>query len=220
MTDQNQTEPPPGGRADQPLWLIFAQVVPGIAGIVIGTIALFAALNEADAVRKQQEASVWPHIQIDRSNFTVDEDRATTITVRNRGIGPAKIRYADVTLDGDPVEWWTDLFRRLEPEVEKIYPKTDSYIGQTVLSPQQDAEILVLDTQIFDEYVLSEEQGIATRQELAAIIDRLRIAMDDGRVNIELCYCSVFDECWRVSNVTRDPWRVDTCIANVPNSRF
>lgn len=37
------------------------QTALAVMGFFIGSIALYAALNEADAVRKQQQASVWPY---------------------------------------------------------------------------------------------------------------------------------------------------------------
>lgn len=196
------------------------QTIPAVVGIVIACIALYAALNEADAVRKQQEAAVWPHLQVDRANLATDTDRGLTITVRNRGIGPARVRSANMFLDGEQVLSWSELFSALQPDVEAIYPRTDSYVGQSVLSPAQDVVVIDLQTSIYDTFDLSAMEGIASREQLEALILSLRETLDDDTLEMELCYCSVFDECWRVSNIVRDPQPSATCEPIMSTSEF
>ena len=76
-----------------------AQTALAVVGFLVGLIALYAALNEADAVRKQQQASVWPYLDLAVSNNNVIDNEFTTIAVANKGIGPARIRSIEVQFD-------------------------------------------------------------------------------------------------------------------------
>jgi hypothetical protein len=37
------------------------------------------------------------------------------------------------------------------------------------------------------------------------------LAKDEGRWNVEFCYCSVFEECWEVPSQWREPEPVKRC---------
>ncbi|MEM0986780.1 MAG: hypothetical protein AAGJ32_11070 [Pseudomonadota bacterium] len=191
------------------------QTVPAIAGILIACVALYAALNEADAVRKQQQAAVWPHVQIDRANITTDADRGLTITVRNRGIGPARVKTARVLLDGQDTGYWNDLFESLVPELSGSIPRTDSRVGQSVIGPGEDVTVMDLSTALYSQFNLDEVETVASRDETEAVILALREALDADRLAMEVCYCSVFDDCWRVQNSEREPVPVEQCGAAI-----
>ncbi|MEL8055598.1 MAG: hypothetical protein AAGK66_05560 [Pseudomonadota bacterium] len=191
--------------------LSIIQMIPAVVGIFIAIVALFAALNESDAVRKQQQAAVWPHLQVDRSNTSTDQNVGLSLTVRNRGIGPARVRAASVSLDGEMLMSWDDLFSRLNPISERSYPRTDSRVGSSVLVPSDDVVVISLNTDVYAQYDLASLNDVATREDTETLILSLRSAFSEDRVTMELCYCSVFDDCWHVSNIDRDPKPVQNC---------
>ncbi|MEO0467056.1 MAG: hypothetical protein AAF216_10990 [Pseudomonadota bacterium] len=200
--------------------LTILQTIPAIVGIVIACFALYAALNEADSVRKQQEAAVWPHLQVDRSNMSTDTDVGLTVTVRNRGIGPARVRSARMFLDGEEVLSWSALFSKLHPETEGFFPRTDSYVGQSVLSPQQDVVVIDLQTSIYRDFDLSEMDHVTSEEELKQLIVSLRGAFNEDSLEFRLCYCSFFNDCWQVNNVQRDPESVEACAVSAVENEF
>ncbi|MEL8056721.1 MAG: hypothetical protein AAGK66_11230 [Pseudomonadota bacterium] len=191
--------------------LSILQLIPTVVGIFIATLALYAALNESDAVRKQQQASVWPHIQIDRTNITTDMNTGLIIGVSNRGIGPARIRGVNVTLDGEALQSWNQVFEQILPDASGYFPRTDSFISTTVLVPGSNVVTIDLNTEIYTTYDLDSMDGIATREETENLILGLREAFAEDRLEMELCYCSVFDDCWHVSSIERDPTPVRNC---------
>ncbi|MEO1659882.1 MAG: hypothetical protein AAFR51_02755 [Pseudomonadota bacterium] len=210
------TEPAETSGSNQNRLLVrlsLLQTIPAVVGIFIATVALFAALNESDAVRKQQQAAVWPHVQVDRSNITTDTNMGVKITVSNRGIGPARIRAAEVALDGETVLSWDDLFERLAPAAQGRFPRSDSHVGSSVLVPGSDVTVIDLDTAVFTQFDLESMDDIASREETATAIQAFRTALRDDRFEMTLCYCSVFDDCWQVSNVQRDPAPINACSA-------
>ena len=209
MTEPVET---PGSNQNRLLVrLSILQTIPAVVGIFIATVALFAALNESDAVRKQQQAAVWPHVQVDRSNISTDTNIGVKITVSNRGIGPARIRSAEVTLDGDPFTSWNGVFEQLSPGAEGFFPRSDSHVGTSVLVPGSDVTVIDLDTVVFNQFDLDSMDDIATREETEQAILAFRDALTADRFEMTLCYCSVFDDCWQVSNVQRDPAPVKVC---------
>src|SRR3546814_11015181 len=49
------------------------------------------------------ELSVWPSLQFGTSNITTEGEPQIAFDLLNRGIGPARIRWAELTYDGTPV---------------------------------------------------------------------------------------------------------------------
>ena len=171
-----------------------AQTVLAVVGILMGSIALYAALSEADAVRKQQQASVWPHLQAGRYYYgKVDEERVE-FQAKNSGIGPARVRYIDVTVDGEPMNDWFDVIKAVQGGA-RVGISNDS-IGQSVISAGENVTMLSLDRQY---------SNIET-------VEAVRDAFDDNSIVVDICYCSVFDACWayKSSDVT-EPEAVTTC---------
>ena len=200
--------------------LSILQLIPAVVGIFIATLALYAALNESDAVRKQQQASVWPHMQVDLTNITTNDTTGITINVSNRGIGPARVRAANIQLNGEQMVSWQGLFEQLQPEASGFFPRNDSRVGHTVLVPGSSVEVVKVSTEFFDLYDIAALEGISTPEETASLVLSLREAFRDDRLELELCYCSVFDDCWRVSSANRDPQPVQTCAAYKLENRF
>ncbi|MEO1029724.1 MAG: hypothetical protein AAFX02_11790, partial [Pseudomonadota bacterium] len=65
------------------------------------------ALNEADAVRKQQQAAAWPFVYASTVNNNLPGDESFSVDVANKGLGPAKIVSAVVLINDEPVaNWW------------------------------------------------------------------------------------------------------------------
>ncbi|MFC2951355.1 hypothetical protein ACFOOP_05415 [Marinicaulis aureus] len=182
-----------------------AQTVLAVVGFLVGLIALYAALNEADAVRKQQQASVWPHLEIAVSNNNVVDNEFTMIAVSNKGIGPARIRSVEVLLDDEPVSnWWALLGSLVESDGDAILISNADIYGK-VLAAGEEIEIMRL-----DQTALPVTGGEA--KDYSEVLASLRGAISEGRVRMNICYCSVFDDCW-LFDTTRygDPEVVPAC---------
>lgn len=169
------------------------QTVLAVTVFCVAIIALYAALNEADAVRKQQQASVWPYIELRQSFRNLRHERID-LSIRNSGIGPAKIETVDFFFDGDPFSGWDEAITRFAATEQNTY----SYetVSGRVMRPDQQIVILSL--------IADEMPG--------DIIARIQDALDSGRLSSRVCYCSVFDECWSLSSKTRTPTPVKACL--------
>ncbi|MCB2096883.1 MAG: hypothetical protein KDE05_04560 [Parvularculaceae bacterium] len=179
-----------------------AQTVLAIIGFFVGVIALYAAMNEADAVRKQQQASVWPHIRVRDLNIGVVGQERFDIIVGNRGIGPAVVKYVQVVIDGEEQTNWYDVIKPLAGD-ERIGISHEPILG-AVISPNEDIT------------VVSVESKYASPEIVAGFRDLVR----SERSNLIICYCSVFDDCWRVNVRANEKAGVDTCPAPHPESQL
>jgi hypothetical protein len=155
------------------------QTVLAVIGIVTGSIALYAGLTEADASRKQQEAAVWPMLQMAIRDYDTEKQEAIfNISARNAGIGPARIAAFRVTVDGVAQSDWDEVFTTLAGSQENVLR---SYFSGRVMSAGEEVDLVLA-------------RGEVASTALEKIYD------GESRLEWDVCYCSVFDKCWMSSN--------------------
>jgi len=183
-------------------------VLVALSAIIIGVCSLFVAVYETSLTRRAQLASVWPHLDVAPSFGSGD----FVLSVINSGVGPARIETASVTFSGERRQDWADVLSAVAGEP----PGVDSYtslINGRVLAANEREVILRLTG-----------DGAETTTLISTIFDRVV----EGTLDVAVCYCSVFDECWiatmqevversRGVSVTRETLRVRDCRA-VPTS--
>ena len=159
-------------------WIVRPQSLIALSALVLSLCGVFIAIYEAALVRRQQRASVWPHVEVAAS---VSRERIE-VRVQNAGVGPARVRAAAVSHGGEQREDWADLIRRASVEP----PRVDFYyslINGTVLARDSEPEVI---------FRLTEEDGAGA----PTLIELLRREILEGQIDVTLCYCSVYDECW------------------------
>ena len=168
-------------------WLTILSVV----GLFIAVLALYAALTESEAIRRQTSAAVWPFIQVTVADFDTGEDAGFSLTFTNSGVGPALIREVKVEIDGMPVLDWGQA-------VAILGGKLDASVGRQtvrgrVLSPEQQVDLLTV------------TDPVLARQFQNQVLN--------PRTSITFCYCSIFDDCWLANSQTQmlDPEPVNAC---------
>jgi hypothetical protein len=136
----------------------------------IGIAALLISAYQAYIMREQQRASVWPRVEL----LITNSSEAFSLSMSNAGIGPALVQLAEVSVDGKPQHGWSDVQVALGAGPGGF---SQSKIGDRVVTPGQAQEIW------------SPKNGDA----IAAVNGA------GARVEVSLCYCSIYDECWRVT---------------------
>ena len=165
-----------------------AQTVLAVVGFLVGLIALYAALNEADAVRKQQQASVWPYVDFSISNSNLQNDQFTEVAISNKGIGPARIKTVNVLLDGAPTANWWDLVGKTAGLGEGDIALSNTDAAGRVMASGESLMLVRVDRNAIPD----DEAGALE------VRDRFRQALGQDRISMTVCYCSVFDDCWTV----------------------
>jgi len=143
-----------------------------IAALVVSISAVAVGVYEAALQRAHDRAEVWPHVEV--GTFTTPTD--ATLYVENTGVGPAVISSIVFTLDGKPRTNWNDL---VTAWLDKAAP---SHFGRSTVAAH------------------SLRAG-----DKVVVLDLPMNAIPDGfwdyihRVGVTICYRSVFDEYWLMS---------------------
>ena len=80
--------------------------VLAVAGLFTGAVALYAALTESDAVRRQAAAAVWPYVQLLSWDSIAPGEEFFRISMTNSGVGPARIEAVRLKLEGATATTW------------------------------------------------------------------------------------------------------------------
>ncbi len=162
-------------------WIARPQSLIALSAVLLSVCGLFIAIYEAALTRREQRASVWPSVQVSAS--TTDEQ--VEIWVQNAGVGPARILAAALSHRGEPRKDWADLIRRsgMDSEGVSFYR---SMIQGRVLPRDSDPETI---------FRVTDEDGAGD----SASLKELRRELLEGRIDVTLCYCSVYDDCWTSS---------------------
>lgn len=159
------------------LRLTFWQTLLSLAGVFTGAVALYAALNESQAVRLQTASSVWPYVQLMINDRDDGDSAYFALSLENVGVGPARMRRMRLTLHGEPMRNWQMLTAALldaEAELGAEYGKNS--VSLRVLAPGQSVAAFQ-----------THDAGLALK---------MQEAVYSGAAQLSYCYCSIFDDCW------------------------
>ena len=157
----------------------------GIA--IIASMAAFALLAfvmwDSSPERKYRKLALPPQVVV---SYLVN-DRGSGFVMTNAGKGPAVLYWTTVTVDGKALPTWTDVSTALS---SKTMLKFSSIIPADMLIPESQQQIFWVDDDTLDK----DWQG------------------KDSRVEIETCYCSIFEECWVTTRLKPDPQPINSCL--------
>ena len=170
------------------------------AAILISLVSLGVAIQNSRVQNKMLTAASWPMISYYTSNATVEDGkRVIRMGLINTGVGPAKIESVRMSYRGKPV---TDILPFLVTCCGAVV-KGDHY-GHGLLVNTVSPTVMMAGQQT-SFFVLPEtEDGKETWS---------RMDVARGEVELSICYCSVFDECWLTDGITLHPPRVKSCPA-------
>ena len=165
------------------------QTILAVAGVFTGAVALYAALNESAAVRRQSEAAVWPIIQLYTSDFITEEAAEFKVSLGNTGVGPGRMEAMRVRIDGVAVRDWPHV-------VALVAGETDARISKSSV-----ANRVIAAGETVDLFTVADPALVAAMTQRAAT----------GAAEIDYCYCSIFDACWLFESATAETARVTAC---------
>ena len=177
-------------------WKLEPDTITAMAAVVVSAAALFVAADQARIAREQASimreevnASVWPAIQLNPYQ-SYDERTATiSLSVRNVGVGPVRMKGLRVRQDERTIDDLNQLFAMTPRSLLVLNPDTRrSSIRGRILAAGETVEVVRADWSL--DRSLSEEEIDAT----------FRLFQTISSLNIEACYCSALDRCWIASN--------------------
>jgi hypothetical protein len=123
-------------------------------------------------------------------------EKAISLGIANEGVGPAKVRWVQVTYDGKPARSTLELLTRccgLTPGGHVDYEY--ALLTNTVVRAGDTVDMITLRREPVNE----------------SIFKILR--PNARRVGFRVCYCSVFDECFISDGLSLDTHTVGRCVA-------
>lgn len=153
-----------------------AEMLIAVCAVITSAMAVFIAWDQGRVMRAQQHGAVYPVVQVE-GFVSSDQDFASMgIRLSNSGVGPALIERVSVLKGGEPLD-------SLDAYVDMFPPgyvhSWSSLIGRAV-APGDEVQPLRADW----------PRGAVSNDQLNAA------AAAWSELDIEICYCSVFERCW------------------------
>lgn len=172
-----------------------------IAALFVSVVSIAIAYHHGSVMQqlvRQNErlvqANSLPYLELGTSTRTQEGEPRISLFAINSGVGPAAIKSVEVLVDGRPV---SDL-RQLLAACCAASP--DARVGSSTLSGRM--------VRAGDMITYVDFLG-GSREPLARSVLR---AYRGDRIKVNLCYCSVFGECWtRSSTGLASPTKVAAC---------
>jgi len=152
---------------------------PNLTSLLALAVSIFALAIGAWQTRLMQgqaRASVWPHLSIGYTYNSNTDENGFIWRIDNTGVGPARVESVSLTLDGKPMKTWRDVLHGLGFDSELRFSTTS--IAGEVIPPSLNRETAI--------------ETIRVNERVAA--KAFREGVD--RFRMEVCYCSVYDDCW------------------------
>ncbi len=189
------------------------EIIVAVSVVVISVASLFVAVYQGIVMQRTLEAQVLPVIQYGTGDFDSErEEWRMRLALTNTGLGPAEIRHFALYWNDAPISdtsaflaaccasasvpddqrlaYMIDLFRA--GEMRLFFDGVDGRF----FAPQESVEFVTFEQPDPE----LQPRGYAVWMAL----DRIR-----HQIEVEVCYCSVFDDCWhaRFPEQAREPVR-------------
>lgn len=171
----------------------YLQATGTMAAAIAALIALFVAWDQGRVMRQEIRASVWPALQVD--GFSTQREGAILqgLNIQNAGVGPARI-------DSITVYYQDTIVPDLDA-LSELFPghtgRSATSVTGRIIAAGDTVEVFAFQAPLEDG-----DDAVAMMYDLAS------------NYRIDVCYCSVLDECWlarTIGTVTPKPESVDAC---------
>ncbi len=185
-------------------WL---DIALGLSAMFVSVVSLVIAIAHgrtmermAEANTRMVQASSWPFVAFSTHNVDARGNPNVRLVLTNEGVGPARIETFELWWDGKPMASLQALLEACCANTLRPDPQHKTMvISQGLTAPS------ILRSGEHTDFV-----GIADSQP-GALWNAFNVERD--KITVRVCYCSVFDECWRGSGVTTKADPVKSCPA-------
>ena len=154
--------------------------IAAIGAVMLGVSALSVSIYQSILMQEQQRMSVWPFLTVINDNSELQGKGVSRLIVANDGVGPALIQHVGLWLDDKPMRTWADLFNALDPDRQADMPYTT--LRNRVLPAGRSIEPVTI----------------------ARAKDIENLHANFARIRLDLCYCSVYEECYVLRSAATD----------------
>jgi hypothetical protein len=182
-----------------------------LSAFAMSIISLFVAIHHghtmkemADANAKMVQASVWPFVEYTSGNDGPDGQLFIAMNLVNQGVGPARIRKFQILYQGKRMKSTSELLNACCITGPKDGEALRDFKSGP-LSSQAEGRILPARGEVLF-------LGMRRTKKNAAVWDRLN--SERFKMRPQVCFCSVFNECWTTSQSGQDAAPVQACPAD------
>jgi hypothetical protein len=182
----------------------WVDLVVAISALFISVVSLGIGILHGRTMERMAEenarlvaANSWPFVSYGTATVTTDGVTSVRMQVFNSGVGPAKIESAELKWKGVAYRTSRAFLAaccNLEPASETPY---DTSVVPNFVLPAGERSLFLQFSKAADSEVFSALQRAALSPDL----------------QLNICYCSIFDECWQddLTALSLTPKRVDAC---------
>jgi hypothetical protein len=192
-------EPAAHGKPSGRWWRRFLRHLAGhgeaytaFLSLIVSVVAIWLGIRSDSRSQLHDRLSVWPVVQKSIQMDKEDPERLS-IVLANKGMGPARLVTIRLFVDGyegeqDPEtdHWFEKLYKLGATGTFKMRAEA---VDDYVLAPNDELRPIGFQPN---------EPGQSLRSP-----DRNAIRHLLSKVHVDYCYCSIYDECWRVEELKR-----------------
>lgn len=180
-----------------------AEMLIAVCAVITSVVALFIGWNQTQVMRGQQEAAVWPVVQLTHETDFNGDAVSYAIAVENAGVGPALIDSFTIVMPGQPAS--TDFYALVDymvtRDVGQPYTAFRSLDGRVI---RQGTTMNAIKAS----WEATDETSVALQRRLTQFVSG-----EEESAVVFVCYCSILEDCWVSSTLdgqTR-PEPVNSC---------
>jgi hypothetical protein len=164
------------------------ELLLGISSMLLSLGVLTVTMIQTNIARGQQYASVWPYLQGDLHVRAVERGKEVTFTVKNKGIGPALVKQAEVRYRGKTYPDYKSLLQGgRDARFDGTLSASSSFAAGDVLQAGEELELLKM----------IPDADVAPFNDL----------FKDSTFALSVVYSDVYGNCWSLTTKRVDPLR-------------
>ncbi|MGA8276618.1 MAG: hypothetical protein WB784_00245 [Rhodanobacteraceae bacterium] len=169
---------------------LLALTVSALA-LAVGSYQTLLMQRQTRLMQVQARASVWPRIDIGYAYAGSGSNTGFQLRLENNGVGPAIVHWVRVTMDGKAIHHWTEVLSAVMGSGTAHAEFTG--VRNIVIPPSTNRDTVVTALSVQD----------------ADIAKKIYDVRD--RLDMKVCYCSVYDDCWTASWKKPQPRPTTVC---------
>ena len=163
-----------------------AEMLIAVCAVITSVVALFIGWNQTKVMRGQQEAEVWPMVQLTHETDFNDSTVSYAIALENAGVGPALIDSFTIAMPGRRTT--TDFYELVDymvaGDLGEPYTAFRSLDGRVI---RHGTEMNAIKAS----WDATDETRAALQQRLSQFISG-----EEESAVVFVCYCSILEDCW------------------------
>ncbi|WP_440958496.1 hypothetical protein ACFELO_14585 [Oceanicaulis sp. LC35] len=187
------------------------EIIVAVAVTIISVASLFVAVYQGVVMQRQLEASVLPIPTVSHGNYDSGEEvHRLSYYIGNRGLGPVDIRWVHFIHEGEtyrgPIPYFASLVEGYDDDPEgRVEAFLQIFEDNQVLTNTVAPQLLAPDDEAGFIHFTRPAEDSPDR----AYWERLNAAR--WETEVQVCYCSVFDQCWIGRFPQNHRERVNSC---------